>query len=588
MQLRQPRIALLGLASVLLAPLAPAAGSGTPPNILVIVADDLGVEILGGYGPQPDQPPTPVLDQLVLDGVRFENAWASPICTPTRAEIQTGRHALRTGMGSLLGGIQDTPFGDYGLPLDEITIPEMLDLGAPAVWEHACIGKWHMASKATGGLLAPNMAGYDHFAGLMGNIIAPETYESWERVVDGIAAPETGYATSVQVDDALAWIGQTTGSWFCIVNFSTPHLPFHEPPAALHTQDLSTAGDPIANPRPYYKAMVEAMDTEIGRLLTGLGTQASNTMVFFLGDNGTPAKAAGPPLDELHAKGSFFEGGVQVPLIAKGPLVGTAGSSSDALVDVTDLWATVADIAGIDPATVLPVGETLDGISLVPYLADATTPSVKDHIFTEIFRPNSEDGGLPVYFGTGPVCQEDLGFGGPGDAVLSVCGDPLAPGNFTDVLVTGAPPLAPAWLAGSFQANPIPIGGGFLVPNPETFVQPVFTDAKGEIFIPDLTSSLGPLEYYAQFAIVDPSQPFGFAITNAVRLEFLPTNTKAVRGERYKLVRIFNGGADELYDLQTDPYEAVNLLTAGPPLTTEQDAAYQALIAELDAFIQSF
>jgi arylsulfatase A-like enzyme len=582
-----------------LAAAAPPAGDGGkgdpggtgPPNVLVLVADDLGVEILASYGAQPGQPPTPVLDQLALDGVRFASAWAAPICTPSRAALQTGRYALRTGMGSLVGGIKDLDLGPYGLPLAEVTLPELLSLGAPGVWSTACIGKWHLGSVDVGAELAPNVAGYDHFAGTLGNFQNPESYTSWERVVDGVAANETAYATSVQVDDALAWIAQADGPWLCVVNFTAPHLPFHEPPAGLHTRDLSGAGPPALDPRPYYEAMVEAMDTEIGRLLAGLGSAAADTTVIFLADNGTPSKAASAPLDGQHAKGSFFEGGVHVPLIVRGPQVAVPGAVCDALVDVTDVWATVADVAAIDPAAVLAPTVKLDGVSLLPYLAQPDLASQKPFVFTEMFRPNATAGGLPVSFGTGPLCQQDLGFGGPGTAVMSACGDVLGGEGSVDVAVAGAPAAAPLFLAGSFYANPVPVLGGFLVPYPETTIYALATDVNGGMHLPGLRSSLGPFTFTFQAAIVDPAQPYGFAITNAVQLKVEADNTKAVRDGRYKLVRRYNGiGPDRMYDLWTDPYEKAELLSPGGPgaLGTEESAAYASLSAALDALLASF
>jgi arylsulfatase A-like enzyme len=584
--------ALLVAVPLVAAARSPGAGEGKDPppptNVLVLVADDLGVELLSAYGPELDQPSTPVLDQLALDGVRFTHAWASPLCTPTRAALLTGRHSLRTGLGELLGGIQDTDLGSYGLPLGELTLPELLDQGSGGAWSTACIGKWHLGSLAVGGALSPNLAGFDYFAGTLGNLQLPENYFEWERIEDGLSSTETGYATTVQVDDALAFIGQATEPWLCSVNFSAPHNPFHAPPPELHSVDLSEAGDPNQNTRPYFKAMVEALDTELGRLLDGLGDDAAHTLVIFVTDNGTPTKAALPVLPVDHSKGSMFEGGIRVPLIVRGPGVLFPGSVCDALVDVTDVFATVADVAGIDPATVLPPGVTLDGRSLLPYLADPALPSEKAYVFSELFSPNGEEAGLPNYFEVGPLCQEDLGFGGPGSAVLSVCGEVLVGQQSSDLLLTGAPASSPAWFAASFHADgPLPLAGGFLVPQPATTVVPAFTDPQGEIHVYGLSSSIGPVDFYVQAAALDPLQPFGFAITNAVKLSIKAPNAKAVRDARFKLIRFYNGGPDELYDLLNDPEEEAELLSLGA-LDPEAEVAYQALGAELDAFIQSF
>ncbi len=562
---------------------------GPPPqNVLVLVADDLGTEILPAYGIQPDQANTPVIDGLAQNGILFRNAWGSPNCTPARATIQTGRYPFRTGVGSLLSGLIDGDFGPYGLQASEVTLPKMLDLGTGGLYAHACFGKWHLASTADG-YLGPNLAGYDHFAGAMGNLQPPvEDYFNWERVVDGVPGVETGYATTVVVDDALAWIGQQSEPWFAMINFNAPHLPYHAPPPGLHTKDLSGAGDPLANPRPYYLAMVEAMDTEIGRLLFGLGSQLENTIVMFLSDGGTPEPVVIPPLSPGHAKGSLFEGGLNIPLIVTSSLVPTPGAESDALVDLTDLYSTVAQIAGVDVASVLPPGTKLDSISLFPYFANPALPSIRPAIFSEVFRPNGPTDGLPLPLpDIFPVCQIDLGFGGPGTAVLTMCGEYLVEDQTTDLLLTGAKPSSPGFLVAGYAATPIPLFGGTLVPWPKPNIFPITTDSNGELFVPGIGFSLGPLDYFFQVAVTDFSLPFGFAISNAVQAEFLPRNSKATRNDRYKLIREVNGGDDSFYDLALDPYEANDLLLGGP-LTPTQQANYTILGAVINGLIASF
>jgi hypothetical protein len=334
--------------------------------------------------------------------------------------------------------------------------------------------------------------------------------------------------------------------------------------------------------------MVEAMDTEIGRLLAGLGSAGDDTLVVFLADNGTPPNVAKPPLLPSHAKGTFFEGGVHVPMIVRGPQVALPGSTCDALVDVTDVWATVADVAGVDPASVLPAGWATDGSSLLPYLAQPDLPSQKAHVFTESFRPNAEGGGLPVYFGSGTLCQEDLGFGGPGSATLMGCGDVIGSQGTLELHLSGAPPSAIAFLAGSFYANPVPVLGGFLVPNPQTALYAFVTNPQGEVSLPGLSSNQGPFQYCFQFAVVDASQGFGYAISNAIQLTVQPRNRKAVRGDRYKLVREYNGlGPDVLYDLWSDPLEMVEVLATGA-MTLEESRAYAELGVALEAFVASY
>ena len=243
--------------------------------------------------------------------------------------------------------------------------------------------------------LAPNAAGYDHFAGTPGNFVVPEDYFQWTRVEDGVAAPSTTYATTDAVDSALQWIGDVEEPWLVYVAFHAPHSPFHEPPAHLHSADLPGI-DPRLEPRPFYRAMVEAMDSEIGRLLAGLGEQRERTLVVFLGDNGTPREAARTPFEPGHAKLSPYEGGINVPLLVAGPGV-RPGEECQALVASTDLFATVADVAGVDPATVLPAGVKLDSESLVPYFTDPGRQSLRQAVYSELFSPN-DAGAKDVYW----------------------------------------------------------------------------------------------------------------------------------------------------------------------------------------------
>jgi arylsulfatase A-like enzyme len=179
--------------------------------------------------------------------------------------------------------------------------------------------------------------------------------------------------------------------WFCYLAFHAPHAPLHEPPAELHHVVVDAAPkDRIGNAgrdRQLFRAMVEALDTEIGRVLDGLGDALDSTTVIVIGDNGTKASVASAPFDAQHAKGSVYEGGVLVPLIVAGPSVSRRGSVSDALVHAVDVFATVAELAGVALEAALP-GVELDSQSLVPYLQDPARASRRDVLYTELFEPN--------------------------------------------------------------------------------------------------------------------------------------------------------------------------------------------------------
>lgn len=363
----------------------PVARAAAQENVLVIVADDLGVDRVGCYAEHPNPGRTPNIDRLAARGVLFRNAWSSPLCSPTRAGLLTGRHAFRTGIGDII---------DYGsgpgqaLKLAETTLPELLDAGTGGRWDHAAIGKWHLGTGSSGGPLHPLLSGFARHRGALGNLgtaAAPGNYFAYLKAVDGRWLPSRVYATTDAVDDALAAIDEMSEPWLLYLCFNAPHKPYHVPPDALQSFDLG----PSATPVQYMKAMTEAMDTEIGRLLASVpATVLRRTNVVFLGDNGTDPDATTAPFSKSHAKGTVYEGGVNVPLIVAGPRVRHPGSECAALVQTLDLFATVAEIAGVAPASVLPPVTPLDSISLLPYLADPALPSLRRHAFTETFAPN--------------------------------------------------------------------------------------------------------------------------------------------------------------------------------------------------------
>jgi arylsulfatase A-like enzyme len=349
-------------------------------NTLVLLSDDLGVDIVTCYLEGPVVAPTPNIDALALDGVLFRNAWANPVCSPTRAHLQTGRYGFRTGVGRVIER------NGWALSLAETTLPEALGLYAHGPVADAYFGKWHLGNPSVGGTAAPNAAGWSHFAGTETNLYKPQTYYDWTHVENGLSTRTQDYATSRTVDDFLKWRETAPEPWVAIVAFHAPHDPFHAPPSHLHSFNLPNI-DPRMRPRLFYRAMVEAMDTEIGRLLAGLGAQRANTNVIFMADNGTPREASVSPFVPAHAKLTPYEGGVNVPLIIAGPIVKKGGREVFSLVHSTDIFSTVLELAGVDQDT-LHANESIDGLSLVPYLTNPKQESLRKYVFSELFRPN--------------------------------------------------------------------------------------------------------------------------------------------------------------------------------------------------------
>ncbi len=543
-----------------------------PDNVLVIVADDLGVDMIPSYGVGSDLPNVPTIEGMVNDGVRFTNAWSNPTCSPTRATIQTGRYAFRTGIGSIID--LDQSFGQTvdALALDEVTLPEMLDAGTSGRYAHAAIGKWHLGTTGVGGPLAPNMAGYGHYAGALTNLGGGGDYYNWERVENGDAALSTVYVTTQNVDDALAFIHSVPEPWFCYLAFTAPHSPFHEPPAELHGVDLSGDDD-----RSKYKAMVEALDSEMGRLFAGIsGAVLDRTNVLFLGDNGTPGTVMAAGADPTKAKGTVYDGGVHVPLIVTGPAVERTGKVSEALVNTTDIFATIAELAGVDLAATFP---TLvhDSVSFAPQLANSAAPSTRTVLLTEQFNPNGAappTWPLPCTVPTGFVCQPDIGFGGPGTTTLSICGEALYGITIADLTVAGAPPDASGLLFYGTESNPTPFQGGILVPFPNFTLLGFVTDAFGE-YHEEIFGGLGFGSLYYQAFIQDPLQVGGWSVTNAVRADYYPLDRRAIGDGRYKLILNTVSCEEQLYDLSVDPTESSDLLLG--TLTPEQQAAHDGL-----------
>ncbi|MEX1025651.1 MAG: sulfatase-like hydrolase/transferase [Planctomycetota bacterium] len=548
-------------------------------NVLLILADDLGVDQVGCYAEGALPPMTPNIDGLVQDGVLFRNAWSCPSCSPTRATIMTGRYGFRTGIGFIVYAESSS---EHALDPNEVTLPEMLDLGTNGAWDCGLFGKWHLGNLTVGGDAAPNVAGWPQFVGTPTNLLNGDNYFDWRRVTNGVAEQVSEYATTSSVDSAIGFIGQSTSPWLCCLSLHAPHSPFHAPPSHLHTVDL--AGLAVSDDvNAHYRAMVEAVDTELGRLFSTLDPVVlANTWVIFAGDNGTPGAPALPPFAASRAKGTTFEGGINVPFIVAGPGVDQPGRESAALVHTVDLFKTIAGIAGVDLAATFP-GREFDGDSLLPVLEDSTAVFARDYVYTERFAPN-DSMGAPLAPAACPtpgldVCQEDFGYAGPGNVSLTLCGDDLFGGAFVPLTVTSDLPSAPAFLVRSGVSMPVPLYGGTLAAFPPTHILPGATDANGSISL-DYYAGTAPAVSFLQVAVLDMAQPQGVAFSNCVRAETLTTHIRAVRDERYKLVVNVNNCQEQLYDLLLDPFESLELLGIGA-LTPNALSHYRELSARL-------
>ncbi|MEO5712011.1 MAG: sulfatase-like hydrolase/transferase [Luteolibacter sp.] len=335
-------------------------------NILFIVVDDLGADsssLTNTAGPTVRLPETPNIDSLATNGVVFTRAYGRPSCSAARAALLTGRTGFRTGVGVALSGTKPE-LGD-----NEYTLPRAFAANAPQ-YALAGFGKWHLGYGAN----TPwTKGGWPFWAGVNGP--QPTSYTNWTKIKNGNSTTSTTYVTTDQVNEASAWITDQENAhkpWLAWVAFNAPHVPYHKPPAELLSPRFAsltgTTADINARQRDYFEALTEAMDKELGRLLTVV--DRTNTDIIYIGDNGTDNSVIQPPFKyapENHAKFTIFEGGVRVPLVITGPDVKYAGRNST-LVDGTDIFQLIQELAGINVAATLPPGVTIDSKSILPAL----------------------------------------------------------------------------------------------------------------------------------------------------------------------------------------------------------------------------
>ena len=353
-------------------------------NIILLIADDVSPEYFGFYSTTTDTATTPNIRSLAAKGITFSTAWASPVCSPTRAGLLTGRYSFRTGVGAVITGPNSAQ-----LDTNEMSIAKLLKVYAPTNYTTACIGKWHLNDNTPLKRQYPRRFGYDLYSGnFLGAI--PDFYQ-YQRVTNGIIDTVTTYATTQTINDAIAWLDTLSSNkpFFLWLGFNAPHSPFHLPPANLcNTTGLpGTTADIQANPKKYYKAALQALDTEIGRLLNYLDANnlRDSTHIIFMGDNGSANQTAQIP-NPTKAKATLYDYGVHVPLIITGPAVMGAPRITNELVNTVDLFGTMAEMARFTTwKNALPAGKINDSRSLLPLLRNQShTP--RTWIFSEQFN----------------------------------------------------------------------------------------------------------------------------------------------------------------------------------------------------------
>jgi len=316
----------------------PDSETSSSPNILLIISDDQGLDASAQYSFSTDIPDTPTLDALANEGVVFDNMWATPACTTTRATIITGKYGVNSGVTFVPAKLSD----------EDIILQQFLKNNTLTQnYQSAVFGKWHLGG-GNSVVTHPNDVGVDYYAGNISNVA---DYFDWELTVNGVTQASTEYHTSKITDLAIDWVADQSTPWFAWVAYSAPHSPFHLPPEELHQRNLTGTSDDISNnTRDYYLAAIEAMDTEIARLISSLDDETkNNTLIIFIGDNGTPTGVIDTAaFERSHGKGSLYQGGVGIPMIVSGKGVTRVNERETALATTTDLYATIAEAAGID------------------------------------------------------------------------------------------------------------------------------------------------------------------------------------------------------------------------------------------------
>jgi arylsulfatase A-like enzyme len=315
------------------------------PNILLIIADDLGIDAIPGFGITENLPVTPTLDSFRQNGVSFTNCWSAPQCSPTRAAIMSGKFGIKTGVmrpplildtshTSLFTKIKEQSITDYSMGL---------------------IGKWHIGGNDPNNYSHPKDSGVPYYEGLFTSQV--DDYYHWTKVNnDGVEEQVDEYVTTHLTNSAISWINNQTKPWFLWLAHVAPHAPFQTPPTGTFTTT------PLDN-KTTYLSMIENMDYETNRLLQSMDEETlENTVIIFIGDNGTPGQTNNY-WPSGHAKASMYEGGIRVPMIITGKSVERVNQIEASLVQATDLHATILELTGVQL-----LGGSDNSLSLKPAL----------------------------------------------------------------------------------------------------------------------------------------------------------------------------------------------------------------------------
>lgn len=349
------------------------------PNVVIIITDDQGYGDLGFSGNPHIK--TPVLDNLALESIRFNQFYVSPVCAPTRASLMTGRYSLRTG-------VRDTYNGGAMMATEEVTIAEMLK---QAGYQTGIFGKWHLGDNYP---FRPGDQGFDesliHLSGGMGQpgdfttfFKRDSSYFDPVLWYNGKQKEYQGYCSNIFTDEAVTFIEQNYDKpFFCYLSFNAPHTPLQVPKKYYNMyKDIDPASGFPDDGRPFPQmserdkedarkvyAMVTNIDDNVGKVLQKLNELeiAENTLIIFMTDNGPQQRRYNAGMRGL--KSSVFRGGVRVPFLLKLPQMFEGNRDIETTTAHIDVLPTLAELCN----TPMPADMKIDGKSLLPLLKGET------------------------------------------------------------------------------------------------------------------------------------------------------------------------------------------------------------------------
>jgi len=359
------------------------------PNILVILADDLGFGDLSCQGAKDMQ--TPNIDKIFKEGIRFTNFYSnSTVCSPARASLLTGKYPDMAGVPGVIRTHDDDSWGylSPGVTLLPVNLKK-------AGYETALIGKWHLGLEAPN---LPNLRGFDHFHGFLGDMMDDYythlRYENNYMRMNGEVVDPKGHATDVFTGWALDYLGARkpgNNPFFMYLAYNAPHDPVQPPDDWV--QKVKKRENGISDKRAKLVALIEHMDWNIGRVLDQLESSGllENTMVIFASDNGGVLGNAADNGPYRGGKQDLYEGGIRVPAAIMWKNRITPGSIFPGLALTMDLFPTLCEVAGVQP------GQPLDGISLLPGITAQKQETGNRTVFFMRREGNMKYGGMVYY-----------------------------------------------------------------------------------------------------------------------------------------------------------------------------------------------